>query len=261
MKSVLDFIEEQKQEFSQLPLFEFMRDENIDPRQRLSWAPWVAPYAMNFGDLNKYILRQEPTTDKIQAMINVHTYEDDHHWIWFLEDLEKLEFNPSLKYSDTLRIMWSKQTEKSRLICNKLGLLIESQSDTLLKLAISEAIEATGHVVLFLTSEVSKQLQPLNKINYRYFGPPHFAVETGYPIGKENVEEFIKSLELTEETRQQAFVLVETVFDLFTEMFQELMANITSPASNLPSLDSSVKESQSNSLESSYLLESILTHK
>jgi hypothetical protein len=258
MKSVLDFIETQKQEFAQLPLFQFMRDESIDPRQRLSWAPWVAPYAMNFGDLNKYFLRQEPTSDKIQAMINVHTYEDDHHWLWFLEDLEKLGFNPSLKYSETLRIMWSKQTEKSRLICNRLSLMLEAQSDMLLKLAISEAIEATGHVVLFLTSEVSKQIEPIHKVNHRYFGPSHFAVETGYPIGKENFEDFVKSLELSEETRKQAFVLVEQVFDLFTEMFHELMANITSPASNLPSLDSSVKESQPKSSESSYLLESVL---
>jgi hypothetical protein len=259
MKRVLDFIEEQKKEFAQLPLFQFMRDESIDPRKRLSWAPWVAPYAMNFGDLNKHFLRQEPTTDKIQAMINVHTYEDDHHWVWFLEDLEKLGFNPSLKYTDTLRIVWSKHAEKSRLICHKLSLMLESQSDMLLKLVISEAIEATGHVVLFLTSEVSKQLEPLNKINYRYFGPPHFAVETGYPIGKENFEEFVKSLELPEDTRQQAFILVEQVFNLFTEMFQELMENMTCPSSNLPSLDSSVKEYPSRSLEPSYLLESVLT--
>jgi hypothetical protein len=259
MKSVLDFIEEQKQEFSQLPLFQFMRDESIDPRQRLSWAPWVAPYAMNFGDLNKYVLRQEPATDRIQALINVHTYEDDHHWLWFLEDLEKLGFNPHLKYSDTLRIMWSKKTEKSRLICNKLGSLFESQSDPLLRLAVTEAIEATGHVILFLAAEVSKKLEPITNLNYRYFGPSHFAVETGHPTGTENIENIIESLELTEKTRQEACTLVELVFDLFTEVVQELMANVKSPASNLPSLDSSVKRSKPESLES-YLPEAILTH-
>jgi hypothetical protein len=259
MKSVLDFIEEQKQEFSQLPLFEFMRDENIDPRQRLSWAPWVAPYAMNFGDLNKYVLRQEPATNKIQALINVHTYEDDHHWLWFLEDLERLGFNPYIKYSDTLRIVWSKKTEKSRLICNKLGSLFESQSDPLLKLAITEAIEATGHVILFLAAEVSKQLELITKVNYRYFGPSHFAVETGHPTGTENIENIIESLELTEKTRQEACALVELVFDLFTEVVQELMANVKSPASNLPSLDSYAKESHSKTLDS-HLAEAALIH-
>jgi hypothetical protein len=254
MKSVLDFIEEQKQEFSQLPFFRFMQDENIDPRERLSFSPWIAPISMNFGDLNKYVLRQEPATDKIQEFINVHTYEDDHHWLWFLEDLEKLGFNPVLKYTDTLRFLWSEQTEKSRLICNKLGLLFKSQSDSVLRLVITKAIEATGHVFLYLTSEVSKQLQPITKVNYRYFGPSHFAVETEHPVEAEQFEIFIDSLELSEETRQQAFILVEQVFELFTEMVQELMENITSSSSNLTSL-----ESHSKQLDS-HLSEAILVH-
>jgi hypothetical protein len=260
MKSVLDFIEEQKQEFTQLPFFQFMRDKNIDPRQRLSWAPWISPIIMNFADLNKYVLRQEPATDKIQEFINLHTYEDDHHWIWFLEDLEKLGFNPLLKYTEMLRFVWSKNTEKSRFICNKIGRLFESQSDTLLKLVITEAIEATGYVFLFSTSEVSKQLQPITKVNYRYFGPTHLEVETTHSTGTSEFREFIRSLELTEEVRQQAFELVEQVFKLFTEVVQELMENVTSPPSNLPSLDSYSKELQLKSLDS-YLPEAVLTHK
>jgi hypothetical protein len=254
MKKVLSFIEEKKYDFSQLPLCHYMRDNSIDPRQRLSWAPWLAPYAMNFGDLNKYVLRKEPTTDKIQKMINVHTFEDDHHWRWFLEDLETLGFNPRLKYSDALRLVWSKQAEKSRLICSKLALMFESQSDSLLRLAITEAIEATGHVILFLTSQVTKQLQPITQENYRYFGPSHFDVETGHPTGTENVEDFIKSLELTEQTRQQAYELVEQVFELFTELIQELMAKVKTSTSYLPSLDSFVKQSQSKPI-GAYLAE------
>jgi hypothetical protein len=155
--------------------------------------------------------------------------------------------------------VWSKQTEKSRLICNKLGLLYKSQTDMHLKLGIIEAIEAAGHVNFFLVSEVSKQLQPITKVNYRYFGPSHFAVETGHSIGIENFENVIASVELSEETRQQAFVLVEQVFELFTEMVQELMENITSPASNLPSLDCHAKEPHSKPLES-YHPETVLIH-
>jgi hypothetical protein len=258
MKHILDFIEKQKQEFSQLPFFQFIRDESIDPGERLSFAPWIAPISMSFGDLNKYVLRQEPATDKIQEFINIHTYEDDHHWLWFLEDLEKLGFNPFLKYTDTLRLLWSDQTEKSRLICNRLGLLFESQSDSILRLVITKAIEATGHVFLSSTSEVSKQLQPISKVNYRYFGPSHFAVETDRPVEIEHFEKFFENLELSEKTRKKAFELVEQVFKLFTEMVQELMENITSPPSNLPSLNSYLKESQSKSLES-HLPEAILT--
>jgi hypothetical protein len=239
MKSVFDFIEEQKQEFSQLPFFQFVKDESID--------------------LNKHVFRQEPATDEIQRLINIHAHEDANHWLWYLEDLEKLGFNPSLRYSDMLRLMWSKKTEKSRLICNEIAFLYKPLTDSFLKLAIIETIEAAGHVNLSLVSEVSKQLQSITKLNYRYFGPSHFAVETGHSIGIENFENVIASVELSEETRQQAFVLVEQVFELFTEMVQELMENITSPASNLPSLDCHAKEPHSKPLES-YHPETVLIH-
>ncbi|MFK0734565.1 MAG: hypothetical protein ACIWVG_26010 [Gloeotrichia echinulata HAB0833] len=47
---------------------------------------------MSFGDLNRYVMRVEPTSDPYQAMVNKHSYEDDHHWPWYLEDLIKLRF-------------------------------------------------------------------------------------------------------------------------------------------------------------------------
>jgi hypothetical protein len=98
MKEVLDLISTKKQQFSQLPFFQFLQDENIDPRQRLAFAPCFAPFVMGFGELNKYVWRQEPTTDPIQSLINQHTYEDDGHWIWFLEDLQKLGFDCSASH-------------------------------------------------------------------------------------------------------------------------------------------------------------------
>jgi hypothetical protein len=35
---------------------------------------------MAFGDLNRHVLRVEPTDDPLLQAINAHTYEDDHHW-------------------------------------------------------------------------------------------------------------------------------------------------------------------------------------
>jgi len=50
---------------------------------------------MSFGDLNKYVFRDESSNDPVQKMINEHTYEDDHHWHWFLRDLQVLGFDVS----------------------------------------------------------------------------------------------------------------------------------------------------------------------
>src|SRR5689334_10512837 len=111
MKEVLAFIESQKQEFAQLELFKFLKDKSIDPRQRLAFAPCITPFVMNIWEVNKYFFREEPTNDPIQALINVHSYEDDHHFIWYYEDMEKLGFNKSMKYLDVLKFIWGPQNE------------------------------------------------------------------------------------------------------------------------------------------------------
>lgn len=226
MKEVLALIEVKKQELEQLPLLKYMGDESIEPLKRLAWIPCLAPFAMSFGDLNKFVLRQEPTNNKIQQIINIHTYEDDHHWQWFLEDIKKLGFDHSIPFSNSLKFMWSHETHKTRLVCHKIGLLYTFNTDPILRLAISEAIEATGHVILYRTAQIAKELTESRKQKYRYFGQSHFDVETGHPMGTENVEEFIASLELSEEIKNKAFELVEAVFTAFTEMFHECMEYI-----------------------------------
>ena len=52
-----------------------MPDQSIDPRQQL--LPCVAPLVMSFGEFNKYVFREEPTNDRLQVIVNNHTYEDD----------------------------------------------------------------------------------------------------------------------------------------------------------------------------------------
>ncbi|MBD2204364.1 hypothetical protein H6G33_33580 [Calothrix sp. FACHB-1219] len=223
MKDVLALIEIKKQELEQLPLLKFMQDESLEPLQRLSFAPCLTPFAMNFGDLNKYVLRQEPTNSRVQEIINIHTYEDDHHWIWFLEDMKRLGLDRAIKFSDSMKFMWSDETHKTRLVCHKIGLLYTFNIDPLLRLAISESIEATGHVILFRTAQIAKELTKVTNQKYIYFGQEHYDLETGHMQGTDDIEQFITSLELPDEIREQAFTLVHQVFAIFTDMFEECM--------------------------------------
>ena len=67
-------------------------------------------------DLNSCVFREETTNNPIQKLINFHTREDGRHWKWFLSDLEKLELDPLLRFTDTLRFIWGEETEKARLL-------------------------------------------------------------------------------------------------------------------------------------------------
>jgi hypothetical protein len=223
MREVLAFIEQKKREFAQLPLFQYMQDKSIDPLERLSFAPCVAPFVMNFGELNRYVFREEPTDDRVQAIINKHTYEDDHHWVWLLEDLEKLGFDRSRKFSDTLRFLWSEETKASRLLSYELY-RYTFQASAIKRLIVIEAIETTGNVFLSASSRVIRELDPLSSKEYRYFGSGHLIVDTGHTYCSPQAKKIIDSIELTDSDRLEALELAKKVFGLCQDLTNELLA-------------------------------------
>lgn len=233
MKEILDLIEERKQEFSELPLFQFLQDKSIDPRSRLAWIPCAVPMVMAFGELNRSDLRKEPSNDRIQQLINRRTYEDDHHWIWFLEDLEKLGLNQQLTFVDAMRFFWGDATCKTRQVCHQIA-LYSFKAEPIVVLAGMEAIEATGYVAFSQTSEVIRELQQSNHQEYRYFGGYHFGIETGHTTEADDGEVDLESLELTDDQLKNAIELVELVFSVFTDSVNEMMDYLKSHSSENP---------------------------
>ncbi len=222
MKEVLEFVEKKKQEFAQLSLFEYMQDKSIDPRQRLAFIPCLAPFAMSVADLWKYDLRNEPTNDPIQKIINEHTYEDEDHCFWYLEDIHKLGFDKTLSYSESLKFLWSDDTKKTRQLYHKLRILT-FQAKPILVLAAIHAIEATGNIALGLTAEVVEELQSTPKQKYRFFGNHHVRVEDAHKIKTEEIGDWFETIELNTLEKSKAIEVVEKVFEAFTECMDELM--------------------------------------
>lgn len=224
MREVFAFIAQKQEEFAQLPLFEFMRDRSYAPRQRFAFAPCAAPFIMGFADLNKYVLRQEPTQDKVQAILNQHTYEDDHHWQWFLEDLEKLEFNSKLKLNDSLRFIWSEETKHSRLLAYELYRYIAIQTEPLGKLVILEILEATSDAFFSVAIQIAQELKVITDKELRFFGDCHCDAENDHYAHTDDVKEFLNSIQLEEEVLTQQLELVEKVFELFSEWSYGMLA-------------------------------------
>ena len=226
MKEVLELIEKKKQEFAKLPLLGYLGNESIDPLERVSWAPCFAPFAMMFKDINAYALRKEPTDNPIQEMINRHSYEDGCHWRWYLNDIENLGLNDSLKFSDTLKFLWGKQTEKTRQLCYNLFALCVFEDDLMVKLAIIECIEATGNIALPFFVKLGNELEEVTQQKCRYFSEYHLQVETGHiqsGLNYEQTDEFLKNLQIPEEQNAKAIKAVEIVFDSFSACLNEMM--------------------------------------
>ena len=215
MKEVLALIEKRKQEYARLPFFKFLQDKSIEPRQRLLWAPCAAPFIMDLAELNKLAFREEPTEDPIQVLINNHTYEDDHHFYWFLEDCKKIGFDYSIQFTDALKFIWSEDISSTRWVSHNF-FRYALEANPIQKLIIIEAFEAAGNVFFSNCSDIAQDIAALTGEEYRYFGDFHLAVETGHTIGLNGTEQFIENIHLTDIQRQEAFDLTEKIFELAT---------------------------------------------
>ncbi len=221
MKEVLALIEKKKQEFAQLPFFMFLQDKSIEPRQRLAFAPYFAPFVMGFGELNRHSFRNEQSSDSIQAIVNQHTYEDDYHWLWFLDDLKSLGFDQFLNFSDALRLLWSEETRIPRQAVYELH-RYTFQASPIEKFVVIEAIEATADIFLSATTQVAQELATITGEKYSYFGSYHAIVDSGHTMHSSETEECMEDIEISPETRRKVLVLVRRVFGIFTELMNGL---------------------------------------
>ena len=221
MKEVLAYIEKKQQVFSKLEFFEFLQDKSISPKQRLAFAPCVAPFVMGFGELNQYVWRDESSEDPVQAIINQHTNEDDGHWVWFLEDLDKLGFNKSLSFTDALKFIWSKEFKISRQTFYEIY-RCTYKATPINRLVAIEAIEATADILLLCTQKASEDLKLTSNLEYKYFGMHHYSIDTNHSMDSSETVDLICNLNLNADAKKEALEIVDQIFDLFTNFVNVL---------------------------------------
>jgi len=218
MKHVLAHIMRRKRAYAALPLFDRLRDGRLPAATRFGFMPGFAFFVMAFGDLNRHVLRQQPAADACQERVNAHTYEDDHHWPWFLEDLETLGWNPPTTVTDALRALWSEETHRSRVLMYDLCAILAGCS-SVEKLAVIEAIEETGNVLFALTTGIADAMREQTGIELRYMGAFHFALESGHMQNGEHAE--LAGIALDDEARARCMALVDRTFDAFAAWTHE----------------------------------------
>ncbi len=223
MQELLNFIAAKKQEFAKLPLFYFMQDQSINPRQRLSFAPCMLHFIMSFSDINKYVLRTHEEADYLQKIVNQYTYEDDNHWPWFITDIEELGFNPILNFTQAVKLIWGEETKLTRQITYQVaGYALEAEPA--IKIVIIQALEATADVFFSISTKITSELQKNTKTEYLFFGDLHLHEETEHTMDTLSSQKFLADIELTEFQRQEALDAVEKIFKIFSEWTYELLA-------------------------------------
>jgi hypothetical protein len=231
MSAVLTRIFERKRRYANLPFFAFLRDEGIDAADRIAFYPCMAHFILSFGDLNKYVLRQEPAMDEYQDLINAHSYEDDHHWPWYLEDFCKLGFDRLTTPAAWMRFLWSDATCQNRILMYRLTSIIDRAS-SVERIAIVEAIEETGNVLFKDVLGIAMILEERLGVELRYCGLHHFNLESGHAMGSDHRE--IATIEIDGATRDRCFGFVDEVFELFSQWTEALLHFATHSRVTLP---------------------------
>lgn len=223
MLEIINLIKSKKQNFANLPLFEFMQNQNLPPNQRLSFAPCMAHYIMSFSDLNKYVFLEKYPLNAIGHIINQHACEDEEHWSWYLKDIEKFGLNSKNNFTQGLRFIWGEETKITRQITYQIA-GFSYQAVPEIKLIVLEALESIGCVFFEISTKVASELGATSKTDYFYFGDAHLQVETGHAMHTPEAENLVLKIELTDSQRQQAFNIVEKIFQIFREWTYELLA-------------------------------------
>jgi head-tail adaptor len=222
MREVLSAIEQQTSTYEQHPLFEFLRDEGIDPVRRLAFAPSAAHYVLTFRDFCQHVLREEPARDRIQELVNAQTYEEAEHARWFIADLAKLGHDPLVRFSQALEFVWGDETVKSRMLSYQLCRMA-LRADSLTKLVLIHCVEATAEVTIRHVMSVGKEWTAQNGKSLEFFGATHEQAEAHHGIWEREAKSIVGDIRLHADARRDLLAMVRQAFEYFTEFATELL--------------------------------------
>jgi hypothetical protein len=220
MQTVLTAITERKRAFAKQPFFAFLRDESLEPEQRLAFYPCMAHWIMSFADLNKYFLRTEAAGDELQQRVNTYSREDEGHWHLYVEDFQKLGFHQMFDGTDWLGFLWSDETRANRMLPYRIAHLIMGAT-SIQRLAIVEAMEEAANVFFPHTLQLAGQIQEQTGVELRYLGHFHSDLEAQHTGAGDH--ESLARIELDEATRQRTLEMVSEIFDLFDDWAEEVL--------------------------------------
>jgi hypothetical protein len=221
MKQILAAIGERTAAYDRLPFYAFLRDDSIEPRRRISFAPALAHFVMSFSDLYAHVLRETPARDRFQELVNAHTEEDGGHWKWFLSDLARLDADASRPLSESLRYVWQRDLVANRLLTYEMCRL-GYRASSIEKLVLVHCIEATGKVSLKAVAPVATALAKGGTKGLVYFGAHHFETESDHTLEDHGVHDWVADVRIDDVMRERLLAIVHAAFDAFVAFADEL---------------------------------------
>lgn len=218
---VISVIKQQQEKLSQHPFFKMLADKTIPPRQRMTFAPYWAYFALAGADLlDTWLYIPNPQTE-LEERINNFIEEDNFHYNLFLHDMDQV-FGYTVdrfgSYSAVMRHMYGADSKAVRELVYAWTVAATKFDDPLITLATFEIIEAglkdffeTVYTNVFLAEEEFKGLH--------YFGKKHVELEINHTLTSwfkgDNPLRPLAELEITPLQKEHALEAVDMMFDKY----------------------------------------------
>lgn len=224
MKQIKKHIYRKKLEFATLPLFAYLRDVSICPRQRLAITPYLAHFTMIFGDLDKYVGKDLDRRENLfQRLLQAHAHEKDHPFSWFLREFESIGLDRRPPLSEALRFLWGEHTSETRRLSYELAARLR-YADPLDRYIVLEALKAHGNVIFANALKAASDLRNTSEHDSIFDGEFHLALDNEPRCGAAGraQEEAMSQRELREDELARGAALVDKVHAIFRTYILEL---------------------------------------
>lgn len=164
----------------------FLTNTRDVPVESLRFVPRMTFFVLGFKDMLE-ASRVENPQNHLDEDINAHCEEDSEHWLWFLEDLDRLAkigINISTENdykTDILKTVWSDDTYVIRQHTYKVMSHIMNATSTEERLIIIDCLEAAFSTFITGLNHLTKNTGLYQTL--RYFGEEHHEDEAGHAMG------------------------------------------------------------------------------
>ncbi|WP_424101878.1 hypothetical protein [Moorena producens] len=220
MKEVLGYIRNRTNQAKQNPFILWLDDDSISARDRLSlWLPHISAFVMGFMDLNKLIFpypSSEAATDELKRLINHHCLQDGTHWEWYLRDLQKLELNRTMKFSEGLEFIYGDHRKLDRAFIYGIVALAHEAQDPLLRYSLIAPLEFFAHLLFGKTAPIARKFAEETGTQLEYVGDIHSGVEPGGLVNQQHQiidEDLFTEAVLDEQMRKRGLEMAEYMCD------------------------------------------------
>lgn len=219
MSQILDYIEAKRVEYERSGAYlQLLRSEEFTVEEKLAGSLMWVPFIFGYSDMNQHMFRDQTNNENpVQQELNVHTFEEDFHWQWMLDDFSKIGTDLTSPVSDLSRLLWSPAMYAPRRVILELQSLWMQNRDPILVLSMVETIEATS-VTAFKQCQGFKNSQG---VEIEFWGTKHYLLEAGHLIKDPNNP--IREFPITDEQLEKGLQVVDSVFNTFTNFGNELV--------------------------------------